>query len=105
MAAQHWRHLWRNASNGGAFNFAWPAINRHSFVVITAAEARLLGRPGFKGPDRFIGAAVRMHVTNIAPHDNAGGVEFMMFWDGNFPRLNVWTDFTVFDPTDPSGEN
>ena len=26
MAAQHWRHLWRNAPNGGKFNFGWPAI-------------------------------------------------------------------------------
>ena len=105
MATQHWQHLWRNAPNGAKFNFSWPIITRFSSVVITAAEARLLGRPNFKGPDRFIGDAVRMHVTNIAPHDNAGGVEFMIFWDGNFPNLNVWTDITVFDPTEPSGSN
>jgi len=24
---------------------------------------------------------------------------------GNYPYLNVWTDITVFDPTDPSGTN
>jgi hypothetical protein len=105
MATQTWRHLWRNAPNGANFNFNWPIINRHSVVVITAAEARLLGRPNFKGPDRFIGAAGRMHVTNIAPHDNAGGVEFKIHWDGNFPHLNVWTDITVFDPKDFVGQN
>ncbi len=101
----HFRHLWRNAPQNATFNFNAPAINRRSVVVITAAEARLLGRPGFTGPDRFIGAAVRMHVTNIAPHDNVGGVTFMIFWDGNFPNLNVWTDITVFDPADQLFEN
>jgi len=42
-----------------------------------------------------------MYVGNMAPFD--GGVQFTINWDGDFPSLNVWTDFTVF--CDPGGEH
>jgi hypothetical protein len=68
-------------------------------VLITAAEARTSAVI----PDRFIGAAKPIVVGNIAPFD--GGVKFTLWWNGDFPYLNIWTDFTIFDPNDPSGSN
>jgi hypothetical protein len=97
MAIVHWRHLWQNAS-WGEFNFQWDAIQHDSFVAITVAEAHTSALV----PDRFIGDAWP-YVLSIAPHD--GGVTFMILWQTAFPTLNIWTDITVFDPTDPSGTN
>ncbi len=99
MAAEHWRHLWNPAARLDHFTFWWPIIKNDSFVVITAAEARISALV----PDRVMGDAKPIVVGNIAAHD--GFVEFTLWWYGNFPYLNIWTDITVFDPTDPSGAN
>jgi hypothetical protein len=99
MAIQHWRHLWRGAPRLAPYTFSWPIIRNNSFVVITAAEARLSATV----PDRFIGDAKPIVVGNIAAHD--GFVEFTLWWYGDYPYLNIWTDITVFDPNDPSGAN
>lgn len=100
MAIQHWRYLWTQAPRGGVYNFGpWSAIRHDSYVIITAAEARVSPLV----PDRFIGAAKPIIVGNIAPYD--GGVNFTLWWYGDFPYLNIWTDFTVFDSGDPSGTN
>jgi hypothetical protein len=97
MAIVHWRHLWQNVGPG-TFNFNWDAIQHDSYVAVTVAEARTSPLV----PDRFIGDAWP-YVLSIAPHD--GGVTFMVLWQSAFPTLNIWTDITVFDPTDPSGTN
>jgi hypothetical protein len=97
--AAHWRHLWAGLARGGTNTFWWPAIHHDSYVVITAAEARTSPLV----PDRFVGAAVDMRVTNTAPQD--GFVAFQVWWYGDFPYLNIWTDITVFDPADPHGTN
>jgi len=54
---------------------------------------------------RFIGSARHMQAANISPFQ--GGVRFTVYWagiqpgeEGSFAFLNVWTDITVFDPTD-----
>jgi hypothetical protein len=99
MAAVHWRHLWTGFARAAPSTFWWGAIRHDSYVVITAAEARTSSVV----PDRFIGEAVDMRVTNIAPQD--GVVSFQVWWDGAFPYLNIWTDITVFDPGDPHGTN
>jgi hypothetical protein len=44
-----------------------------------------------------------MIAANIAPQD--GFVAFTLHWLGDFPYLDVWTDITVFDPSDPQGTN
>ena len=100
MAAQHVRHLWIRAAHRGIYRINWEIVRHDSFLVITAAEARL----GRLMPDRFIGDARPIMVGSIAPQD--GFVEFSMFWPqgpgfGSFPYLNIWTDTTVFDPSDP----
>jgi len=99
MAIQHWRHLWVNAPRLARYTFWWPIIRNDSFVVVTAAEGEISATV----PDRFMGDARPMVVGNIAAHD--GFVEFTLWWYGPFPYLNIWTDITVFDPTDPSGAN
>jgi hypothetical protein len=97
MAALHWRHLWK-AVNPGLFTFSWPDVRHDSFVVVTAAEARV----GRQVPDRFIGDAW-MEVLSVAPFD--GGVQFMVLWQVGYSDLDIWTDITIFDPQDPSGTN
>ena len=97
MAILHWRHLWRNAG-AGYFTFSWPNIRHDSYVVVTVAEARISDLV----PDRFIGDAWP-EVDSIAPFD--GGVTFLILWQSGFPRLNIWTDITIFDRNDPSGTN
>jgi hypothetical protein len=100
MAILHWRHLWNNAPRLAVLTANWPGVIRHdSYVIITAAEARTSSLI----PDKFIGAAKPIVVGNIAPFD--GGVNFILWWYGDFPYLNIWTDFTVFDPSDPSSTN
>lgn len=96
MAIQHRRHLWRSAPRLSTFTFRWSAIQHDSFVLVTAAEARFTGLV----PDRFIGAAKPIVAGNIAPFD--GGVQFTLWWYGDFPHLNIWTDITLFDRSDPS---
>src|SRR5262245_9006715 len=99
MPPVHWRHLWLNAPGLADYTFWWPAITHESYVVITAAEAnRTASVPG-----RFIGAARPIIAGSIAPQD--GYVWFTLWWYGNFPYLNIWTDITVFDPSDPHGTN
>src|SRR5262249_24356549 len=83
------RGLYRSLPRGGTDNFNWDIIRHDSFVIATAAESRDSANP----PERFIGDAVKMFVTNIAPRD--GGVNFQVWWDGDFPFLDVWVDFTV----------
>lgn len=78
--------------------------------MVTASEG-----PGYDvapAPQRFLGHAY-FQVSSVAPHD--GGVTFWVIigdiWDGgpwnHWPPgpLNLWTDITVFDPSDPSGQN
>jgi len=67
------------------------------------SEIRLLDTLSATVPDRFIGDAKPIVVGNIAAH--YGFVEFTLWWYGDFPFLNIWTDITVFDPNDPSGAN
>jgi hypothetical protein len=105
---QHWRHFW-GPQGGNIFNFEWDIIQHDSFVVITAGEGPGFGASDFP-PERFVGNAAMM-VGGVAPH--TGGVTFWMLiedgthngagWEGGL--LNVWTDITVFDATDPSGQN
>jgi hypothetical protein len=97
MAPVHWRHLWTGA-NSGYYTFWWPAIRHDSFVVVTAAE----GRTSDLVPDRFVGAAW-IEVYSVAPFD--GGVAFVLLWAAAYPNLDVWTDITIFDPSDASGTN
>lgn len=112
MAAQparHWRHFWGRKKTG-IFNFQWDIINVRSNVVITASE----GQPDALGnPNRFVGAA-HFQVSSVAPH--SGGVTFWVIigdaravHDGFFnwwiDPLPLWTEITVFDPSDPSGQN
>jgi hypothetical protein len=97
VAIQHWRHLWRNAG-AGLFTFGWDAIRHDSYVLVTAAE----GSISDVVPSRFVGDAW-FEVDSIAPFD--GGVSFMVLWQVAYPRLNVWTDITIFDPNDPHGTN
>jgi hypothetical protein len=99
MSAQHWRHLWLGADRLARYTFWWPIIGNRSFVLVTAAQARLSATV----PDRFMGDAKPIVAGNIAAHD--GFVEFTLWWYGDFPSLNLWTDITVFDPSDPSGVN
>ncbi|QFQ28708.1 hypothetical protein [Bacillus thuringiensis] len=99
MTIVHWRHLWNQAPRLVEYTFNWSVIRHDSYVLITAAEARTSAVI----PDRFIGAAKPIVVGNIAPFD--GGVKFTLWWYGDFPYLNIWTDFTIFDPNDPSGSN
>jgi len=97
---QHWRVLWMHVPRLVTYTLNWKVIRHHSYVIITAAED--LGYGGFGSrPERQIGDAKPMYVGNIAPFD--GGVQFTINWDGDFPSLNVWTDFTVF--CDPGGEH
>jgi hypothetical protein len=96
---EHWRHLWVGAPRLSHYTFWWPIIQNDSYVLVTAAEGKISATV----PDRFMGAAVPMIVGNIAAH--AGYVEFTLWWYGNYPYLNVWTDITVFDASDPQGAN
>ncbi len=93
MAILHWRHLWRNTGNG-TFTIFWPDIKHDSYVLVTAAEARVSELV----PDRFVGEA-DIEVTNIVPQD--GLLQFVMGWKLRVYSLNIWTDITVFDPNDP----
>ena len=109
MAAVHHRHFWGRPKTN-IFTFSWSAINRRSFVVINASE----GSPdGAGNPSRFCGNA-HVLVSSVAPFD--GGVTFWVvigdartLHDGFFnwwiDPLPIWTDITVFDPTDPSGQS
>jgi hypothetical protein len=81
------------------YTFWWPIIHNDSYVLATAAEGEISATV----PDRFMGDARPMLVGNIAAHE--GFVEFTLWWYGNFPYLNVWADFTVFDANDPQGAN
>jgi hypothetical protein len=106
---QHYRHFY-GPQKTAPFNFQWDIINRRSFVVITASE----GSPDGSGnPNRIIGNA-HFQVSSVAPHD--GGVTFWVIigdakvlHDGFFnwwiDPLPTWVDITVFDPSDPSGQN
>jgi hypothetical protein len=91
---QHIHMLWHGAVSGN-YGFNWDAISINSVVLITAAE----GRVGTETPDRFNGFAA-MEVRNIIPRP--GRVEFKLEIDWERP-LEVWTDITVFDATDPLG--
>jgi|GEM_PF-1901750 hypothetical protein len=113
--AQHFRHFW-GPQKTARFNFQWDAIRHDSFVVITASE----GSPRQEGlffdpsaPERFVGSA-HFQVSSVAPHD--GGVTFWViigdakallsgFFNWWVDPLNLWTDITVFDPGEPSGQN
>jgi hypothetical protein len=107
MAASHWRYLWNPAGKYEPawrwiglpmrYELYWDIIRHDSFVVITAAEARI----GARVPSRFMGLARPIIVGNIAAQD--GYVEFCLFWSGEYSPFPIWTDITVFDRNDPSG--
>jgi hypothetical protein len=96
---EHWRHRWVGAPRLAHYTFWWPIIHNESYVLVTGVEGKISATV----PDRFMGDARPMIVANIAAH--AGYVEFTLWWCGNFPYLNVWTDITVFDANDPQGAN
>ena len=110
MPAQHYRHFY-GLQKTRPINFQWDIINERSFVVITAAE----GSPdGAGNPNRFVGSA-HFSVGSVAPHQ--GGVTFwLVIGDAralDAPNFFNWwrdplpcqVDITVFDPSDPSGQN
>jgi hypothetical protein len=97
MAILHWRHLWRGAG-AGYYTFSWPAIQHDSFVTVSVSEGHISDLV----PDRFIGDAWPQ-VLSVAPFD--GGVTFLILWQTAWPTLDIWTDITVFDPSDPAGTN
>jgi hypothetical protein len=77
------------------YNYDWNEISRHSVVVITASE----GKPPITTnyPERYVGAAP-FTVMNVAPYD--GGMMFAVRIEWRHP-LDLWTDITVFDRSDP----
>jgi hypothetical protein len=109
MTIQHWRHLWKSAPKlepgleifgiACRYEFYWDIIRNDSFVIVTAAEAGI----GHQVPTRVMALARPITVGNIAAHD--GFVEFCLWWHGDYSRLPIWTDITVFDRNDPSGAN
>ncbi len=99
MPPQHWRHLWLNVPPARRLHLLVANHSERSYIVITAAEADLTAQ----SPGRFIGEARPIVAGSIAPQ--AGYVWFTLWWYGDFPYLSIWTDITVFDPSDPSGTN
>lgn len=96
MPPVHLRVLWRDTPRLAMHTVFSRKIRHDAFVVIAAAEARTSSLV----PDRFIGAARPIVAGSVAPFD--GGVRFTPWWYGNFPFLSIWTDITIFDPSDPS---
>jgi hypothetical protein len=111
---QHYRHYW-GPQFSNRFNFQWNIIRHTSFVAITASEGG--GYEVSPAPQRFVGSAL-FQVCSIAPHE--GGVTFsVMIVDPTaivsgegyravalWPSaLRLWTDITVFDASDPWGQN
>ncbi|HUK22963.1 MAG TPA: hypothetical protein VLV49_00185 [Terriglobales bacterium] len=107
----HTRYFWGKQKTA-QFNFNWGAIRHDSYVVITASEGDPPSGEIYdpNKPHRFVGDA-HFQVSSIAPRDGA-----VTFWviigdakalgDHNFfnwwaAPLNVWTDITVFDASDP----
>jgi hypothetical protein len=70
----------------------WSDIRKNSYVLITAAEASG-GAPDW--PDRFVGDGRPIVIGNITPGE--GFIVFVPWWHGEFPHLNIWTDFTILD--------
>jgi hypothetical protein len=110
VMAQHYRHFY-GPQNSGDFNFQWDIIRHDSFVVITASEGH--GYDVAPAPQRII-QDFFFQVWNVAPHD--GGVAFRVLilereWLRNegfaFVDVteNLWIDITVFDASDPAGQN
>ncbi len=92
---RHARFYWGRRNGMNRYDFDWNIIRRDSVVVITASE----GRPPINtlAPQRYVGDAP-FTVMNIAPYD--GGVIFAVRIDWPHP-LDLWTDITVFDRSDP----
>jgi hypothetical protein len=88
------RHLWKHAPRLGIYTVNWDIIKHDSYVVITLAEAVVSEQV----PTKFIGEAKPMVIGNISPHD--GSVEFTVWWYGDFPYLDIWTDILVFNSYD-----
>jgi hypothetical protein len=98
VAAQHWRHFWNPANFAGVrpsfgiFNFSWSAIRHDSFVDVVC---------GGLGPQR---SPLLYTVGSVSPAD--GGVTFVLWAESDPPgQRPVWTEITVYDPSDPSGQN
>jgi hypothetical protein len=110
--AQTFRHFW-GQQDSGTFYFWWPIIQHNSVVVVTASEGQ--ASDVAPAPQRFIGSAL-FTVGGVAPFD--GGVSFFVgiglttrfptnatedfSWGG---LLNLWTDITVFEPSELVGTN
>jgi hypothetical protein len=104
--SQSIRIIYRNQQGRSRKNWNWDAINKHSAVIITAAEwapvfppdpTDMNGRPN-------LGEA-NVYVTNIGPHDpegGPGGVEFYLHVDWDSP-LHVQVTITVLDQAEYVG--
>jgi hypothetical protein len=107
----HIRYFWGKQKTA-QFTYNWGLIQHDSYVVITASEGDPPDGEIFDPtkPHRFVGNA-HFQVSSIAPHD--GGVTFWViigdpralgapdFFNWWIDPLNVWTDITVFDASDP----
>src|SRR6476469_308196 len=89
-----YRQLWTHAPRLATYTFSWDIIKHDSYVVITLAEASVSDQV----PNKFIGDARPMVIGNICPHDVY--VEFTVWWYGDFPYLDLWTDILVFNSYD-----
>lgn len=89
-------------------NFQWDIIKHDSYVIVTASQGN--GSDAKPAPQRFVGDATLI-VGAVSPHD--GGVTFWVsiapgkvLGPGQWPEpILFWTDITVFDANDPSGQN
>src|SRR5688500_13260525 len=90
----HARIFWGRANGRIRVNVNWSAIRRDSVVVVTASEG--IEPITTVEPRRFV-ADADFTVRNVAPRD--GAVTFIVTIDWGEP-LNLYTDITVFDPSD-----
>jgi hypothetical protein len=82
------RNQWLSAPRGATFTITnWSNMREGSFVVISACESAG-GTASI--PNKFRGDAFPIVAGCINPQD--GSVQFTLWWFGNFPTLNIWTD-------------
>jgi hypothetical protein len=95
MASQTQRVYWGPWQGTRSVNYDWEAINSGSAVVITAAEWNKSDPSSLPPETRFMGLA-SISVLNVVPHDDPGGVTFMINIEWDSP-LWVCFDITVLD--------